>query len=217
MKGQRWANRDWQAVIAESRRSRFNPAVTPVAQTFSRLYRRPLVCEASGTIRGHRFIVRLPTTSRRSSRLKVCATSGLDPQPPPATRYCGLNVLASAFLIPVLVSLVSLTACVSKNNADARARAAFFAGQQQAAQMARQTQIQGPTVSLVGEVRNPVVRWTADLTLAKAVVAADYYGSVDPTEIVIQREGQENRYDPKTLLGGQDVQLEPNDVILLRH
>jgi hypothetical protein len=39
---------------------------------------------------------------------------------------------------------------------------------------------------------------------------------VDPTEIVIQRVGQENRYDPKNLLGGQDVQLEPNDVILLQ-
>ena len=217
MKGQRWANWDWQAVIAESKRSRFNPAVTPVAPTVNLLYRRPLVCKASGRVRGRGFIVRLPTTRRRYSKLKVCATSGLVPRPPRAMGPSRLNVLASTFLIPVLVSLLGLTACISKTNADARARAAFLAGQQQAAQRARQTQIQGPTVTLVGEVRNPMVRWTADLTLAKAVVAAEYYGSVDPTEIVIQREGQENRYDPKNLLGGQDVQLEPNDVILLQH
>jgi hypothetical protein len=190
MKSQRWANWDWQVMIGESKRSRFKPAVTPVAQILNWL------CGSSTGEIAHEF---------------------LDPRPPPVTRYSGLNVLASALLIPVLVSLVGLTACVSKNNADARARAAFLAGQQQAAQRARQTQIQGPTVTLVGEVRNPIVRWTADLTLAKAVVAAEYYGSVDPTEIVIQREGQENRYDPKNLLGGQDVQLEPNDVILLQH
>lgn len=82
--------------------------------------------------------------------------------------------------------------------------------------MARQTQLQGPTVTVVGEVRNAMVRWTIDLTLAKAVIGADYYGRTDPTEIVIQRAGQEIRYDPKTLLNGTDVQLEPNDVIVLK-
>jgi len=109
-----------------------------------------------------------------------------------------------------------LTGCVSKSKADARARAAFFAGQQQAAQITRQTQLQGPTVTVVGEVRNAMVRWTVDLTLAKAVIAANYYGSTDPTEIVIQRNGQEIHSDPKKLLGGEDVQLEPNDVIIIK-
>ena len=114
--------------------------------------------------------------------------------------------------------LCLLTGCVSKSTAEARARAAFFAGQQQeAAILARQPQIQGPTVTVLGEVRNARVPWTVDLTLAKAVVAADYYGRIDPTVIVIQREGKEIPYDPKTLLNGQDVLLQPNDVIELRH
>jgi|SRR5581483_99280 len=110
-----------------------------------------------------------------------------------------------------------LAGCVSKSTAEARARAAFLAGQQQATMMARQAQIQGPTVTVVGEVRNPLVPWTTELTLAKAVIAADYYGQVDPTEIDVQRNGQEIKYDPKTLLGGVDVQLEPSDVIVIKH
>ena len=81
--------------------------------------------------------------------------------------------------------------------------------------MARQTQLQGPTVTVVGEVRNPLVRWTLDLTLAKAVVEAQYYGRTDPTRIVIQRDGKEIPCDPKKLLQGQDIPLQPNDVIML--
>jgi hypothetical protein len=122
-----------------------------------------------------------------------------------------------AHWIVVVVSLVLVTSCVSKSKADARARAAFFAGQQQAAQLARQTQLQGPTVTVLGEVRTPLVRWTLDLTLAKAVIAADYYGRTDPTEIVIQRDGKEIVCDAKSLLNGQDVPLQPSDVIELKH
>lgn len=83
--------------------------------------------------------------------------------------------------------------------------------------MAWQNQIKGPTVTIIGEVRNPLVPWTAELTLVKAVLAADYYGQSDPTEIVIQRNGQEILYDAKQVLNGTDVQLQPSDVIQLRH
>ncbi len=120
-------------------------------------------------------------------------------------------------LVLLLVSGL-LSGCVSKGKAEARARAAFLAGeQQQSAMMARQMQLQGPTVTVLGEVRNSVVRWTADLTLAKAVVDAEYFGQTDPTAIVIQRDGRQIPYDPKQLLSGQDVLLQPNDVIELKH
>ena len=123
-----------------------------------------------------------------------------------------------ALLLGLLSLGVALSGCVSKTKAQEQARAAFFAGQQQAAMMSRQqTQIQGPTVTVIGEVRNPLLPWTTELTLAKALVEADYYGQSDPTEIVIQRNGQETRFDPKKLLGGADVQLMPSDVIELRH
>jgi hypothetical protein len=114
------------------------------------------------------------------------------------------------------IGAVLVAGCVSKGTADARARAAFLAGQQQAAAVARETQRQGPTVTIVGEVRNSLVHWTADLTLAKAVVSAGFYGRTDPKEITIQRDGKEIPCDPKRLLSGEDVSLEPNDVILLR-
>src|SRR5216684_6622525 len=104
---------------------------------------------------------------------------------------------ALGIFVSILLWSMLLTGCVSKSKADARARAAFFAGQQQAAQITRQTQLQGPTVTVLGEVRNALVRWTVDLTLAKAVIAADYYGPTDPVEIVIQRDGKEIPCDPK--------------------
>jgi len=82
--------------------------------------------------------------------------------------------------------------------------------------IARQSQQQGPTITVLGEVRNQMVPWTVDLTLAKAVVEAGFYGRTDPTQIIIQRDGKEIQCDPKRLLTGDDVALQPNDVIILR-
>lgn len=128
----------------------------------------------------------------------------------------GLPANRASLAVGLVCAGLALVGCVSKKQADARARAAFVAGQQQAAVMSRQSQLQGPTVTVVGPVRNPLVPWTTELTLAKAVIAANYYGPQDPTEILIQRSGQELRYDPKQILSGTDVQLEPNDVIVLK-
>ena len=70
---------------------------------------------------------------------------------------CGALLLAATF-----------SGCVSKSKADAKARAAFLAGQQQAVMRVQQaqTQGQGPSVTVNGEVRNHVVPWTEGLTLA---------------------------------------------------
>lgn len=124
--------------------------------------------------------------------------------------------LRSALLVSVLVCL-TCTSCVSKSKAQAQARTAFLAGQQQAAIMNQRAPFQGPTVTILGEVKNNIVPWTADLTLAKALLAANYYGSSDPTEILVQRGTQEIRYNSAKLLSGEDLQLQPNDVVILRH
>lgn len=127
--------------------------------------------------------------------------------------FRGLNVLALAVLaLPPLVS-----GCVSKATAQAQARAAYLQGQQEALERMQQTQARGPTVTFIGEVRNHLVPWTADLTLARAIVAADYYGSTDPSTIVLIRDGQQTVYDSKKLLQGSDVLLEPRDVVEIRH
>ena len=110
-----------------------------------------------------------------------------------------------------------LNGCVSKATAQAQARAAFLAGQQQAIDRMQQTQATGPAVTCIGEVRNKIIPWTADLTLARAIIAADYYGQGDPTSIVVIRDGQQTSYDPNKLLQGSDILLEPSDVVEIRH
>ena len=93
---------------------------------------------------------------------------------------------------------------------------AFFAGQQQALETFKQAQAGGPSVAFVGQVKNRIVPWTADLTLARALVAADYVGGTDPSEIIIIRGGQELRQDPTKLLSGEDIPLQAGDVIQVR-
>jgi protein involved in polysaccharide export with SLBB domain len=113
----------------------------------------------------------------------------------------------------LLLLALALTGCVSKATADAQARAAFLAGQQQA--LAHLQQTQGPSITISGQVKNSTVPWNQDLTLAKAIVAAGYFGP-DPTEIVIVRSGQETRVDPKQLLNNEDVPLDSGDLIRIQ-
>ncbi|HTL54742.1 MAG TPA: hypothetical protein VL361_03650 [Candidatus Limnocylindrales bacterium] len=123
----------------------------------------------------------------------------------------------SDFVVLPLCLLPLLAGCVSKSKAQAQARAAFIAGQQQAMQRMQQAQAQGPSVTFIGEVRNNIIPWRADLTLAKAIVAADYYGATDPGSIILIRDGQQTSYDPAKLLQGDDILLEPRDVVEIRH
>jgi hypothetical protein len=119
---------------------------------------------------------------------------------------CGALLLALAF-----------GGCVTKSKAKARERAAFLAGQQEAvARMQQaQSQTQGPSVTVNGEVRNHVVPWTQGLTLAKALVAADYLGTTDPAQIIVVHGGVATRVDPKQLFSGMDIPLQPGDIVQL--
>ena len=110
-----------------------------------------------------------------------------------------------------LVLVVS--GCTTKSNANAQARAAFLMGQQQA--LAQQQQ--GPVVTVVGQVKNRTVPWTEDLTLTKALIAAEYQGFSDPRAITIIRNGQQYQVNVKQLLKGrEDPPLEPGDTIEVR-
>jgi hypothetical protein len=109
-----------------------------------------------------------------------------------------------------------LSGCVSKSQANARAQAAFLAGQQQGMARAQQIQSSGGNIMVMGAVRNNQVPWTTGLTLANALISADYIGQNEPKEIIINRGGQQLRIDPKQLLTGQDVPLESRDVIEVR-
>ncbi len=118
-------------------------------------------------------------------------------------------------VMAILIALVAITspACVTRTKAKADAREAFIAGQQQAMAMARMQQAQGPTVTVVGQVRNGIIPWTQELTLARAIVNAGYFGTSDPHQIVIVHNGQATSIDSKQLLNGEDVPVQAGDVI----
>ncbi len=126
-------------------------------------------------------------------------------------------------LVAGLIASLSLTAfialsgagCVTQSKADAQARQAFLAGQQQAMQMYKTEQARGPNVTFIGPVRTPVIPWTQGLTLAQAIVYAGYQGP-EPTDIIIVRNGQGTRIDPAKLLKGEDVPLDAGDVVNIK-
>jgi hypothetical protein len=111
-------------------------------------------------------------------------------------------------LLPVLAA-----GCESKSRAKAEARAAYFAGQQQGMAM----QAGADSVWIVGDVKTPVIPWTDDLTLAKAIIAAEYQGLGDPSQIVLRRSGRPPYFvSPRQLLSGYDLPLKPGDHIEVR-
>jgi len=138
-------------------------------------------------------------------------------KPPESALAATSGWLLLTILCNALLLAFALEGCVTKSKANAQARAAYLAGQQQAMTRIQQTQTQGqgPCVTVNGEVRNRVVPWTQGMTLAKAVLAADYYGAADPGQIIIVHNGMATRVDPKQLLSGVDIPLQPGDVVQL--
>jgi hypothetical protein len=60
------------------------------------------------------------------------------------------------------------------------------------------------------------IPWTDGLTLAQAIVAANYSAHGNPKEIILLRRDESASIDPSDLLRGHDVPLEPGDTITLR-
>ena len=118
---------------------------------------------------------------------------------------------------PVILCLAlaaAFSGCVTKKEAEAKARAAYLEGQRQA--LLSRPVVQGPAVMFVGPVRNQTVPWTPTLTLAQAIVSAGFLGQKDPKLIVIRRQNEEIPVNPQHLLGGMDVPLVMGDVIELQ-
>ncbi len=108
------------------------------------------------------------------------------------------------------MALLALVGCTTRSKADAKARAAFRAGHVLA-------QPEQPAVFFRGEIRNLTIPWTDGLTLAQAIVGAEYVGRRDPILIVIARRGAIIRVNPRQLLRGtDDPLLEPGDLVEIR-
>jgi hypothetical protein len=114
----------------------------------------------------------------------------------------------------LLLALVA-AGCVTKSQARAQAQAAYLAGQNDAlAKMAGQRQGQG--IVIVGPVEHPNVPWVEGLTLSQAIATANYTGRHNPKAITITRQGEQAGINPKDLLNGHVVPLEPGDTITIR-
>jgi len=112
-----------------------------------------------------------------------------------------------------LLLAATLTGCVSKSRARVESQNAFLEGQRQALI----EQQQKPAVLFRGDVRNPRVQWIEGMTLAQAILAAQYTGTWDPRTISVTRNGQVHAVNPRRLLRGQeDPLLEPGDIVEVR-
>jgi len=113
-----------------------------------------------------------------------------------------------------LLLIVLAGGCESRREADMEAHAAYLAGQREAA---KKWQAQRPPEVVVqGSVRYPVVPWEDNLTLAKAIVTADYTGFMNPKLVRIIRNGlMIEEMKGIDLLHGHDMPLQPGDIIVL--
>ena len=107
--------------------------------------------------------------------------------------------------------MVVVAGCTTKSKAKADANAAFMAGQQQGMRQAQE--LQRTAVRILGNVKNPLIEWTSSLTLAEAVIVAEYLGPRDPSDILVIRQGQILHFEPRRLLNGEDVPLLPGDTV----
>src|SRR5205807_3681366 len=82
--------------------------------------------------------------------------------------------LSGVFSLLATAVLVASAGCMTKAKARAQARDAFIAGQQESFRQMQQNQT--PTVTFFGPVNNAAVLWTKDLTLAQALLKAEYTG-----------------------------------------
>jgi hypothetical protein len=118
--------------------------------------------------------------------------------------------------------LPALSGCAGKSRTQARVHRAYLAGQREAEtrmqqQLQQQQQQAAQVVTFVGEVKNPILIWSADLMLSQAIVDADYAGATDPVLIVVHRaDGQEINITPQQLLNGEDVLLQAGDIVQIQ-
>ena len=122
---------------------------------------------------------------------------------------CVCGALTVSFLIGAFLS-----GCTTHSQAEVQAQAAYIAGQRDA--FDRMAAMQRTSVVVIGPVQNPEVTWTNDLTLSQAIIAANYTSSKNPKGIILTRQGQTTRIDPRDLLHGHDVPLQPGDIVTLQ-
>ena len=133
--------------------------------------------------------------------------------------------VATRFISLIFAIFLSVPGCAShKKTSDDQLRRAYAAGAAAAQIQMQQAQTQqpmippsgDPQIRVLGSVKNPVLIWSEGLTLARALVLADYQRNNPPSAITIYRNNQPLRIDPQTILGGADYPLFPGDLIYIQ-
>jgi hypothetical protein len=121
---------------------------------------------------------------------------------------CPMKLLSGGLLLALVAA-----GCITRSQADARARGAYLAGQRAAfATLAGE----GKAIIMEGSVKYPNVPWVEGLTLAQAIATAHYTGRHNPQVITITRQGEEISVNPHDLLDGHVVLLQPGDAVKIR-
>lgn len=108
-----------------------------------------------------------------------------------------------------------LTGCLTRSGARREAQKAMFE-EQYREEMEKQRE--EPAVWFRGDIRHPRVPWKEGLTLAEALEEAEYTWNWDPHLLTLTRAGQIHSVNIRRLLRGQEnPELEPGDVIEVRH
>ena len=108
--------------------------------------------------------------------------------------------------------------CVSQGTARREQLKAYEEGRQKAMEEQEKAAQTGPVVLFRGDIRNPRVPWREGLTLAEALLAAQYTWNWDPHTITVLRDGRSYPVNPKMLLRGtENPLLEEGDIVEVRH
>src|SRR5882724_2573578 len=129
---------------------------------------------------------------------------------------------ATRRLFVILLAVLTAGGCASKAKKQGQIRRAYAAGEQAARAQMQQGQEEqqtpppidqngDPQIRIMGFVKNPVLNWSDGLTLARALVEAQYQKQTTPVAITIYRNNQPLHVDLQRLLDGQDYPLFPGD------
>jgi hypothetical protein len=109
--------------------------------------------------------------------------------------------------------VVTMSACTTQSKSRVQVPPTYVTGEQAMAQSLAQRS----AVLVRGDVKTPLILWTNGLTLARAILAAEYRALSDPHTILIIRAGQTYKINPKHLLSGrEDPPLEPGDIVAIQ-
>ncbi|MDB6053454.1 MAG: hypothetical protein JWN25_977 [Verrucomicrobiales bacterium] len=128
-------------------------------------------------------------------------------------RHSSIKRVAAAALVCVVFLA---PACTSRKKAQQQAMAAYVAGRR-----AAQVQASSETppidlrhqVAVVGNVQNHAIDWRAGLTVATAILTAQYVPETTPAEIRIYHRNRIVRFSGEELLAGRDEPVFTGDKI----